>query len=267
MHYKKKDGGIRPIAVGSVLRRLAAKVACFKIREEMSAYLHPHQLGFGTKFGCEVGIHSSRKFILDPNNVGKVLLKIDFKNAFNSIERDTMLSRVKDKIPSVYGFLWQCYRKPSHLFYGNRLISSQTGCMQGDPFGPLLFSLTIQPLIEVLQSEFNMWYLDDGTIGGIPGHVLDDFSRIISVAKDFGLEVNPNKCEIHFLNDYLDNTVFENFMMIAPGIRVVEAPALEILGSPLLMVAVEAHACKKFEALNILSERIKLLQAHYAYFL
>jgi hypothetical protein len=26
----QKDGGIRPIAIGSVFRRLAAKVACFK---------------------------------------------------------------------------------------------------------------------------------------------------------------------------------------------------------------------------------------------
>jgi len=38
------------------------------------------------------------------------------------------------------------------------------------PLGPLLFALAIQPLVEQLQSidglKLNIWYLDDGILGG-----------------------------------------------------------------------------------------------------
>ncbi len=39
----KKDGGIRPIAVGNTIRRLSAKVSCNRIREEAAKYLCPRQ--------------------------------------------------------------------------------------------------------------------------------------------------------------------------------------------------------------------------------
>jgi hypothetical protein len=42
---EKKDGGIRPIAVGSVLRRLAGKVASRRVMERMGHLVRPAQLG------------------------------------------------------------------------------------------------------------------------------------------------------------------------------------------------------------------------------
>jgi hypothetical protein len=41
--FTKKDGGVRPIAVGTALRRLAAKVACRSVTEECLHYLKPRQ--------------------------------------------------------------------------------------------------------------------------------------------------------------------------------------------------------------------------------
>ena len=42
---------------------------------------------------------------------------------------------------------------------------------QGDPLGPLLFSLTLWPIIEEIESKIpnltqHCWYLDDGIIAG-----------------------------------------------------------------------------------------------------
>jgi hypothetical protein len=59
----KKDGGIRPIAVGCILRRLAAKIVCTRISEQMGNFLNPLQLGFGTKYGAEAGAHSARNYL------------------------------------------------------------------------------------------------------------------------------------------------------------------------------------------------------------
>jgi hypothetical protein len=87
----KKDGGIRPIAIGNCLRRLTSKLACFQSRNIVNSYLSPHQLGVATKLRCEAAIHTTRTFVNNDQNRGKVLLKLDLKNAFNSVERDCIL--------------------------------------------------------------------------------------------------------------------------------------------------------------------------------
>jgi hypothetical protein len=89
--------GIRPIAIGNCLRRLTSKLACFQSRNIVNSYLSPHQLGVATKLGCQVAIHTTRTFVNNDQNRGKVLLKLDFKNEFNSVERDCIL-----KCPMAY---------------------------------------------------------------------------------------------------------------------------------------------------------------------
>ena len=50
---EKTEGGVRPIAVGCTLRRLAAKVMSGKVVEDMASLLAPRQLGYGIKRGAE----------------------------------------------------------------------------------------------------------------------------------------------------------------------------------------------------------------------
>jgi hypothetical protein len=45
----------------------------------------------------------------------------------------------------------------------DNLISSSFRAQQGDPCGPMIFSLAILPIILSLVSQLNIWYLDDGT--------------------------------------------------------------------------------------------------------
>ena len=56
----KKDGGVRPIAVGNVLRRLAAKVGARPSSARLGSELRPIQLGFSTRGGCEAAVHAAR---------------------------------------------------------------------------------------------------------------------------------------------------------------------------------------------------------------
>lgn len=61
---QKKCGGIRPIAIGNFLRRIVSKLACIKARKEMGEYFRPHQIGFGSKLGCEAAVHDTRSTVL-----------------------------------------------------------------------------------------------------------------------------------------------------------------------------------------------------------
>ena len=71
----KKDGSARPIAVGEVLRRLAAKALCSSVRDKASSYLAPFQIGVAMPLGTEVGIQVARQWCLrNQASPGKVLL-------------------------------------------------------------------------------------------------------------------------------------------------------------------------------------------------
>jgi len=79
----KKTGGIRPIAIGLTLRRLASKCANSFGIKKLSSYFYPHQLGIDTPGGCEAAVRSARRYI-ETLPQDHVLVKLD-SNAFNSI--------------------------------------------------------------------------------------------------------------------------------------------------------------------------------------
>ncbi len=81
---KKKDGSLRPIAVGFTLRRLIAKCLSRRLVVSLGSYFSQLQLGFGTPRGAEAAAHAGRLF-LNQSPPDHLLLKLDFKNAFNSL--------------------------------------------------------------------------------------------------------------------------------------------------------------------------------------
>ena len=67
---------------------------------------------------------------------------------------------------------------------------------QGDPLDPALFSLAIHSLATSLISDLNLWYLDDGTIGGNVSQVFTDFQTINRLSPSLGLRLNIAKCDL-----------------------------------------------------------------------
>jgi hypothetical protein len=135
---EKKCGGIRPIAVGYTLRRVAAKCANYHATRKLAPMLQPLQVGVGIPGGCEAAVHAVRRFI-QSMPAGSVVAKLDFSNAFNAIHRSSVLNAVAEQVPEIFRFCHLSYGGSSKLKYGNYIVHSCEGVQQGDPLGPLLF--------------------------------------------------------------------------------------------------------------------------------
>src|SRR3982750_886981 len=192
----KKTGGIRPIAVGCVWRRLSAKVVVHRITPQLRDLFSPHQLGVGVKGGAEAGAHAARRYWTSFHSSPRAFLKLDFRNAFNEVYRDNVLRQVVTHLPQYYKFVSSAYANPSHLYFNNRRILSQRGVQQEDPLGPALFALAIHPIVTSIITEFNILYLDDGTIADSPATVLTAYQNIMRLSSEVGLTLNEAKCKV-----------------------------------------------------------------------
>ena len=124
--FNKKDGGLRPIAVSLTLRRLVAKVACRVVSDRCASQLKPRQLGVGVKGGAEALVHGARRYV-DNLPLSHVLVKLDFKNAFNSVRRDVVREAVEISAPELLGYVDSAYGSSSHLSFAEHMVDSAEG--------------------------------------------------------------------------------------------------------------------------------------------
>ena len=82
----KKDGGIRPIALGSVWRRLASKCASTYAIRTTRDLLAPRQVGVGVPGGAEASVHASRRFI-DSLKTNQFFFQIRFLKCIQHFEK------------------------------------------------------------------------------------------------------------------------------------------------------------------------------------
>ena len=147
----KKDGGIRPIAVGNLLRRLVGKCCATRVQEKAAALFSPHQLGVGVRNGCEAIVHTVREALATDPSLW--VLQCDFINAFNQADRQAALEEVAKSFPEILAWANTCYGQASHLLFGEAVLSSQCGFNQGDPLAALLFCLVLQSLVLMIQER------------------------------------------------------------------------------------------------------------------
>lgn len=90
-------------------------------------------------------------------------------------------------------------------------------------FPRILPKIVNQDIITSLQNlDINIWYLDDGTIGGSPDDVFKALQDFIEKAREIGLELNYEKCEISVLGTELDeikNEIYGRFNSISNSIQ------------------------------------------------
>ena len=270
---RKKGGGLRPIAIGSTYRRIAAKVAVSKVSASIGEELRPAQLGVATSNGCEAAVHAIRAYVTDASSSHQhtVLLKLDVSNAFNTVRRDTMLECARRRLPSIYPLIWQAYRCDSPLYIGDAKIWSRTGIQQGDPLSSLLFSVAIEDASREAGTDINTWYLDDATIGGSLGQVTDAIPRVLRQLEERGLQVNSSKCEAVCLGSDThswQSDALTELQSLLPNIRLVHADDMQLLGAPICRHQTRVDLTRGAEMVEKLVDRVqKLEEPHQAFFL
>ena len=223
---------IRPIAVGEALRRLTGKCLCAVLKSKASEFFAPFQFGVACPAGAEKVIHGLRHCIEEHwEEEDFVVLKIDMCNAFNLVSRQALLDECAFHFPDLLPWASWCYGQQPLLQHPLGTVTSEVGVQQGDPLGPMLFSLVLHKLVSAIATDedtakllFHAWYLDDGVVAGPKQSVLHALTIIQELGPPLGLVINPSKCELYSQNDM---SVFSSQMKQS------NMPHLEILGSPI----------------------------------
>ena len=85
----KKDGGVRGITVGDVLRRLIARTIVKQVCSAVESATSPFQFSLSTKAGCECVAHVIQS--LTDTNAETTVVSVDGVGAFDLISRNSML--------------------------------------------------------------------------------------------------------------------------------------------------------------------------------
>ena len=225
----KKDGGLRPIACGEILRRLAGKTLCSlhktRLREHL---LERSQIGVGVRAGADAMVFAARDAVAQISD-DYAAVKLDFRNAFNEIHRSAVLEAIAAAVPEALQYAASAYSSPSWLFFGDRQLASSQGVQQGDPLGPALFSAALAKLWDSVPADakaaldVSAFYLDDGFLAGPPAALEVVVKHFAEVGPSIGVHLNAAKSEV--IGTDIAAASF-------PGFRHTPADAWELLGAP-----------------------------------
>ena len=106
---RKRDGGVRGIVAGDVVRRFVARTMAQQLGDAVMAATAPFQYALSTRAGCECIAHALQAITeLDPN---ATVLSIDGIGAFDLISRGSMPQGLHIVVPSALAArLGECFQ-------------------------------------------------------------------------------------------------------------------------------------------------------------
>ncbi len=256
----------RPLGIGEWLTRTAGKILVSKCKVDINKYLEPLQIGVGSQYGAESVIHSVRA-LLSEKGSGRIAIKIDCTNAFNSINRNHAVGKVMELFPAMAKFTrWLYHRNPQYVYNmtdgSSHTIDSLTGVVQGDPLGGVIYCvgqhealLACQQVTALKQDKdlFTPAYCDDIYLVGSPDNVYAAFDVLRDKLKAIDLTINPSKSLLYlpkhtsFVNDIGEShseVELARVSELAPEGLPITHDGILVLGSPVGTEEFVVNTCK-----------------------
>ena len=181
----KRDGGVRGIVAGDVVRRFVARTMAQQLGDAVMAATAPFQYALSTRAGCECIAHALQAITeMDPN---ATVLSIDGIGAFDLISRGSMLQGLHNVAPSALPFVRQFYGSPSQYLWEDDMgtvheIDQGKGGEQGDPMMPLFFSPGQHAALQFAQEQLGnarvFAFLDDVWVVSPPDRVSEVYATL-----------------------------------------------------------------------------------------
>ena len=261
---RKKDGGVRPIAVGEVLRRLACKTLLnTAVAKEETSALAPEQVGVGVSRGAEsvaLGFDGLLS-CMGPHTKSWAALQVDVSAAFPTVSRQHALQETSTDAPSLYNAVKFCLSRSSPIYCGGKILYAETGVPQGCPLSPVVFSLAIQPIIRTISRSmgliWNVWYLDDGLLVGDPQKLGDALAYLEGELRKRGLSLNRKKCVL-----WGPAAALVPHSEGIPSVPWEPDSGITLLGAPIPFPGSTGHLAKEWKArLDLLEETTAVVTA------
>ena len=198
----KPDGSLRPIGMGELTRRIAARIVMRRIHADLEA----RQMAHGQHLLAKDGAAIAYRRVVRLAQAGKWVLQIDVRNAFNEVARAAVLAHAPAS-PDAAPLIRSLYGTPSLMFSQHRDAFGVTrGVIQGCPLGSALFAEALAPAVQAARADLaavtdaavdSVWYADDGHVACDNVTVLGRFFLFLqSRLRAIGLTVNLGKCRL-----------------------------------------------------------------------
>ena len=208
---QKKQGGLRPIAGGSITRRLVAKTLCRLYQADIRAHVGLQQFEVGRPAGVEQ-LHKVLS-VQAQRWDSAVVLSFDASNAFNTISRSAVREALVATIPGLSRACGWWYSQPtSHLFWDEHqhahTITAERGVDQGCPLSPALFSLALAPKLAALEASLRARddrtrvyaYLDDIFLVCDAAEAEVAAEGVRKTLAELSMSINESKTKVWSLN-------------------------------------------------------------------
>ena len=223
---------IRPIGIGTALRRIAATHAMAATKDMAADFLSPNQFAIGLSSGMDVitqtmQSHASR-YLLNPANThstpSRAILILDLKNMFNSVSMVKSREILHANFPHLLPLFDVLYYDDTRCWYrqpdGQRqFILRREGSSQGCPFAAFLACLVLDDIIKKIDTELHvratarrtsncvsddglgtraivMSYIDDTTVSIGYQDLKFFLNRFNELGIPLGCVLKPQKCKI-----------------------------------------------------------------------
>ena len=183
---------------------------------------------------------------------------------------------MEETFPDILSWVLTCYGVEAELIFGDIVINSINGFHQGDPLASLLFALTLQPIVDMIQLtvptlKTNEWYLDDGAVAGRREELQQVVDIILEHGPPRGLNLSTAATSSRpkstvwcpYANVNTDPDPLDR------GIPSIQEDGIVLLGSPIGSSDFERQAVDtRIDKVKELTDRLPLMQdAHCEYVL